>query len=76
MLTKIKDAIRGKKVYILGCVAVVTTIVAWACDEVTGGECLAALFVAVQTILLRAGIKKAEWSADPGIDFDEDDNDG
>ena len=75
MLTRIKDAIRGKKTYILGCVAVVTTIVAWACNEVTGTQCLAALFVAIQTILLRAGIAKVEWGFDTDTDFSED-NDG
>ena len=60
MLTKIKDAIKGKKTYILGAIAVVTTIVAWAAGEVTGVQCITAIFVAVQTMFIRAAVAKAE----------------
>lgn len=60
MLTKIKDAISGKKTYILGCVAIATTLVAWAAGEITDVQCVTAVFVALQTMFIRAGIKKGE----------------
>ena len=60
MLTAIKDAISGKKTYILGCVAVVSAVVAWAVGELTSLQCISAVFVAVQTMFVRAGIKKGE----------------
>lgn len=56
MFTKIKDAIRGKKTYILGCIAVATAIVAWAAGELTDVQFVTAIFVALQTIFIRAGI--------------------
>lgn len=61
MLEKIRDAIRGKKTYILGVVAVATTIVAWASGEITGVQCATAIFVAFQTMFLRAGINNS-WA--------------
>lgn len=61
MFAKIKEAIRGKKTYILGCVAVATTLVMWATGEITGVQCATAMFVEFQTMFLRAGIKKAEF---------------
>jgi len=60
MLAKIKEAISGKKTYILSCIAIATTVVAWASNEVTGTQCITAVFVAIQTMFIRAGIKKAE----------------
>ena len=60
MLTKIKEAISGKKTYVLGCIAIATTIVTWASNEVTDVQCITAVFVALQTMFIRAGIKKAE----------------
>ena len=59
MLEKIREAISGKKTYILGCVAIATTVVAWATGEVTGVQCATAVFVALQTMFLRAGVKKS-----------------
>ena len=59
MLAKIKAAIAGKKTYILGVVGIVTTVVAWASGEVSDTEALVAVFVALQTMFLRAGIAKA-----------------
>jgi len=56
VLTKIKDAIHGKKTYILGCIAIATTIVAWAAGEITDVQGIAAIFVALQTMFIRAGI--------------------
>lgn len=58
MLTKIRAAIRGKKTYILGCIAVVTAIMTWATGEITGVQCATAVFVALQTMCLRAGVSK------------------
>ena len=58
MLARIKNAISGKKTYILGCIAIVTTIVAWASNEVTNVQCVTAIFVALQTMFLRSGIAK------------------
>ncbi len=56
MFTKIRDAIRGKKAYILGVAGIVTTIVAWASGEVTDVTAITAIFIAIQTMFIRAGI--------------------
>ena len=58
MLEKIKNAISGKKTYILGLVAIATTVVAWATGEVTDVQAITAIFVALQTMFVRAGIAK------------------
>ena len=58
MFKKIKDVISGKKTYILGCVALATTVVAWAAGEITDVQCITALFVEIQTMFIRAGIAK------------------
>jgi len=60
MLAKIKEAISGKKTYILGCIAIATTVVTWATSGITNVQCITAIFVALQTMFVRAGIKKAE----------------
>ena len=60
MLAKIKEMIKGKKTYILGSIAVVTAIVTWASNEITGVQLVTAVFVALQTMFIRAGIKKVE----------------
>ncbi len=56
MLNAIRDAIRGKKTYILGTIAVLTAVVAWASGELTLSQGVAAMFVAVQSMFIRAGI--------------------
>jgi hypothetical protein len=60
MLEKIRNAVYGKKTYILSCVALVTALVAWASGELTDVQFVTAIFVALQTMFLRAGIAKWE----------------
>ena len=59
-LAKIRAAIRGKKTYLLGAAAIITTAVAWAAGEITSVQAATALFLEFQTIFIRAGIKKGE----------------
>ncbi len=61
ILNKIWAAIRGKKTYLLGVAAIITTVVIWATGEITSVQAATALFVELQTIFIRAGIKKAEF---------------
>lgn len=63
-LAKIKAAIKGKKTYILGSVAIATAAVAWASGEISGVACATAIFVAFEGMFLRAGVAKTtqEWT--------------
>ncbi len=59
MLTTIRKAINGKKTYILGTVAVVTAIVAWAAGGLDDLQLIGAVFAALQSMFIRAGIAKS-----------------
>lgn len=60
MLEKIRAAVRGKKTYILGCIGVATSLVAWSVAEITTAEFAYAIFLALQTMFIRAAITKIE----------------
>ena len=72
MLDTIRNAIAGKKTYILGCVAVATSLVMWSTGEISLTNFAMAIFVALQTMFVRAGIKKAEFGIDTFDTFKED----
>ena len=58
MLKKIREAIKGKKSYLLATATIIVTVVAWASGEITDTQGIAAVVVAVQSMFLRAGIAK------------------
>ncbi len=58
MLTKIRNAIKGWKTYLLGTAAIITSIVAWAEGTVTDVGVVTAIFAAFGMMFLRAGIAK------------------
>lgn len=60
MLEKIRNAIAGKKTYILGCIAVTTSLVVWSTGEISTADFAMAIFVALQTMFVRAGVAKVE----------------
>lgn len=57
-LRKIQDYLKGKKTYLLAVVAVITALVAWSEGGLSLTELLTALFVAFQTMFIRAGVSK------------------
>jgi len=59
MLTKIKAAISGKKLYITAVVAIITAVVSWSQDAITLQQFVEAVFLAAGSIFLRAGIEKS-----------------
>ncbi len=56
MFTKIRDALKGKKAYLIGIAAVLLALGSYASDELTGKELISAVFVAVEAMAIRAGI--------------------
>ena len=58
MLEKIRNAVKGKKTYIVGCIAVATSLVAWSVSEISTADFAMAIFVALQTMFVRAGVAK------------------
>ena len=60
MLKKIRNAIKGKKTYLTGCAAILVAVVAWSASEVTNVELATAIFIALQTMFVRAGITEKE----------------
>ncbi len=60
MLEKIRAAVSGKKTYILGCVGIATALVTWSMSEITLVEFASAIFIALQTMFVRAGVAKVE----------------
>lgn len=59
IFTKIREAIAGKKTYILAVVALLTALVSWATSDISTTEFIVAAYAALQTMFLRAGVAKA-----------------
>ena len=64
MLEKIRAAVSGKKTYILGGIAVATSLVAWSVGEITLSDLAMAIFVALQTMFVRSGVAKTVQEVD------------
>ncbi len=64
MLEKIRAAVSGKKTYIVGVIGIATALVAWSVGEVTTADFAMAIFVAFQTMFVRAGVSKTIQEAD------------
>lgn len=59
MLTRVKNWFAGKKTILVAIAGAIGAIAAWSVDEVTTKELLVSLFVVVELIFIRLGIKKA-----------------
>ncbi len=57
-LTSIREKISGYKTYIVAVIAVMTAILAWATGGLSLTELVIAVFAAVQTMFIRAGVAK------------------
>ena len=58
ILTRIREGISGYKTYIVAVIAVVAAVLAWATGDLTLTELAVAVFAAVQTMFIRAGVAK------------------
>lgn len=66
MLTRIREKIRGYKTYITAAVGILGAIIAWGDGQIEVWGLLTAVWVAVQTCWVRAGIKKAAFPGRTG----------
>lgn len=73
MFTKIREFVNGYKTYITAVVAVVTAVVAWSANEIGGEALVVAIFAALQTIFIRAGIAKSAKDIDAVVEGAIDD---
>lgn len=62
MLDKIRQAIAGKKTYLVAVAALIGTAVAWSEGAISNFDALVALYAAIQAICIRAGVAKAATS--------------
>lgn len=70
-LKKIRNYLKGKKSYLLATAAILTALVAWAEGGLSATELIVALYAALQTMFIRAGVSKtakdtanAVWTPD------------
>jgi len=57
---KIKEFLKGKKTYLFAVIALLTALTTWAEGGIGDVEFATAVFVALQTVFLRAGISNGE----------------
>jgi len=55
-MNRIREWLKGRKSYIMATIGLLGAIVAWAEGSISGTGLLAALWAAVQTCFLRAGL--------------------
>jgi type IV secretory pathway VirB2 component (pilin) len=60
MLADLREFLAGKKTYLTAAVGIITATIAWSSGEITGLQFAQTLFVAIQTVFIRAGIAKLE----------------
>lgn len=58
MFSTIREFLAGKKTYITAVIALATAVVAWAEGGLTNEALVVAVFAALQTIFIRAGVSK------------------
>ena len=58
-MNKIREWLRGKKSYMVAGIGLLGAVVAWSENEISGTGLLAALWAAIQTCFIRAGISNA-----------------
>lgn len=59
----VQDFLKGKKTYLLAIVAIITALVAWSEGTLNITELITAIFVAFQTMFIRAGVSKSSLPA-------------
>lgn len=57
-MNKVREFLRGKKTYLTAAIGLLTAVVAWADGQIDGAALAAAVWVAAQTVFIRAGITK------------------
>ena len=57
-MTKIKEWLKGKKTYITAAIGILGAVAAWADGQLELAGLVAAVWVAAQTIFIRAGVSK------------------
>lgn len=62
-IQRIQDFLAGKKTYLLAIVAIITALVAWSEDGLSLTELITAVFIALQTMFIRAGVRKVAVEA-------------
>jgi hypothetical protein len=55
-MNKVRDFLRGKKVYITAAIGLTGAVIAWADGQIEGVALLAAVWTAAQACFIRAGI--------------------
>jgi len=63
----IQDFLKGKKTYLTAIIAILVALVAWSDDGLSLTQLVTAIFVALQTMFIRAGVSKssdAAWNGD------------
>lgn len=73
MFTKIREFVNGYKTYITAVIAVVTAVVAWSASEINGQALVVAIFAALQTVFIRAGVAKSAKDIDDIVEKAVDD---
>ncbi len=63
ILTRIRETISGYKTYIVAVIAIATAVLAWATGDLSLTELAVAVFAAVQTMFIRAGVAKVSEQA-------------
>ncbi len=64
MLEKIRAAVSGKKTYIVGVIGIATALVAWSVSDLSTTDFAYAIFGALLTMFVRAGVSKTIQEAD------------
>ena len=55
-MNKVREFLRGKKVFLTAAIGLLGAVVAWADGQITGTGLLAAMWAAAQACFIRAGI--------------------
>lgn len=58
-LSKIREAISGKKTYLLGLAAIATVLVAWSAGDIDNITAIQSLFAAIGGMTIRAAVSKS-----------------
>lgn len=60
MLSGIREWLNGKKAILTAVVGILTALIAWAAGEISTVILVTAVWVALEAIFIRLGVKKAE----------------
>jgi len=57
-MSKIREFLKGKKTYLTGVAGILSSLVAWSQGEINDVTLIGAIFIALQTMFVRAGVAK------------------